>query len=137
MVILNQVKQITAIIIAIALSACATSQSQEQKINANHDKITVMGRTVTTEQGAVMFSYPGVTFSMNVKAKALTAKLNSSQGNSYIDITIDGGQPRAIKVSQQAQEITLFSSPEVEQHQVVIQHRSESWHGTTTLHNFT
>lgn len=136
---LNKFKQTLVLVIVstFTLAGCANKQNQVIKINAKHDNITVMGRTVTTEQGTVMFSYPGVTFSMNVKAKALTAKLNSSQGNNYIDITIDGGQPRAIKVSQQAQEITLFSSPEVVQHQVVIQHRSESWHGTTTLHNFT
>ena len=136
---LNQFKQTFMLIIVstFTLAGCANTQSQKTEINAKHDNITVMGRTVTTEQGSVMFSYPGVTFSMNVKAKALTAKLSSSQGNNYIDITIDGGQPRAVKVSQQVEEITLFSSPEEVQHQVVIQHRSESWHGTTTLHSFT
>ena len=126
------------LLLSLLMSACVTAPKNVIKtISANNENIAVMGRTVKSDTGAVMFSYPGVTFSMNVKAKALIANIESSQGNNYIDVTIDNGKPMAIKIAKNQQKITLFSSDKVEHHHVVIQHRSESWHGTTTLHNLT
>ncbi|MBU2880548.1 hypothetical protein KO525_07050 [Psychrosphaera sp. B3R10] len=128
---------LTACLVTLTLTSCVTTENKSGIVKANNDKITVMGRTITTLDGAVQFSYPGVTFVMNVKAKGFTANLSSTNGTNYIDISIDGGEPKSFKISQQRQNITLFMSQNIEQHNVVIQHRSESWHGTTTLHNLT
>ena len=119
------------------LIACTTPIIENTTVKASNKNITIMGRSVANQDGSIMFSYPGVTFSMEVNAKALNISLQSSQGNSYIDIAIDGQAPRAIKISKQRQNIEVFASEKMQTHKIVVQHRSESWHGTTTFHDLT
>lgn len=118
-----------------ALLACSNTSPVQTTLFADNKNISVMGRTVSSESGSVRFSYPGVTFSMIVEAKALSINVQSTQGNSYIDVTIDQQKPRPIKVSKNNQDIEIFSSDNAVRHHIVIQHRSESWHGTTTINH--
>jgi len=124
--------------LVLFLMSCTTIPSKKinNKVKVNKN-ISIMGRTVTTDFGAVMFSYPGVTFSMNIVAQALSITMQSTKGDSYIDITIDDQAPRPVKISNKKQNILIFSSKQVEKHNIRIQHRSESWHGITTLHYLT
>jgi lysophospholipase L1-like esterase len=126
------------IVTMLTLNACTTTTPLPTTINlaASDSLITRMGRTYTNADNSRTFGFPGVTFVTEVEGTKLSVNLQSSTGNSWIDVIIDGGSPQTIKVPQQATDIELFSFPRVEKHRVEIIHRSENWHGTVTLKEF-
>jgi lysophospholipase L1-like esterase len=133
----------TPILLAAAmltLSACTTvpapSTPTSIHLAASDNLITRMGRTHTNADKSQTFGFPGVTFATEVEGTKLSANLQSSAGNSWIDVIVDGGAAQTIKVPQQATEIELFNFPDTAKHRVEIIHRSENWHGSVTLTGF-
>lgn len=114
----------------------AAATLQQLHINADSDKLAVMGRSYSNGDGSRTFGFPGVSFSLAVVGKQLSATLFSS-GNSWVDIIVDGGAPTTVKLSNEPQAIELFNFSEVGQHSVAIIHRNETWQGVVTLQGFT
>lgn len=108
---------------------------QQLAINADSDKLAVMGRTHINADGSRTFGFPGVSVSLNVVGKRLTATVFSS-GNSWLDVIVDGGEPVAIKLANEPQQVELFNFPESGSHSVNIVHRTETWQGVVTLQGF-
>lgn len=125
---------------AVLLSGCSTAKKQDVvmiTIPAVNPHIATMGRTHTNNDNSLLFGFPGVSIKTEVIGKSLTADLQSSTGNSWIDVIIDGGVPTAINISNQLQPIELFSFPEDNKHSVELIHRTENWQGQVTLKQFT
>lgn len=122
----------------LGLTACTTTPPPPQTIHltASDSMISRMGRTHTNDDKSQTFGFPGVTFATEVEGKKLTAQLQSSGGNSWVDVIVDGGPPKAVKIEQQLTDIELFNFPDVAKHRVEIVHRSENWHGAVTLKQF-
>lgn len=119
----------------LTLSACTSAPPPPAttQLSASDSLITHIGRTHTNDDKSQTFGFPGVTFITEVEGTKLSANLHSSEGNSWIDVIVDGGTPQTIKVPQQATEIELFNFPTAAKHRVEITHRSENWHGNVTL----
>lgn len=117
-------------------TAFRNPQAMEQAhliISASDPRIAVMGRTETLENGRVRFAYPGVTLKFTAEGRSGFLLASSSTSQSYLDIILDGGKPRAVKLTTSVQPIPLFSGEEREKHTVEIIHRSETWHGVVTV----
>lgn len=124
------------------LTACSTTPTTPVpmlpiiSLTAADPQIAIMGRTQTTSEQSLIFGFPGVSVKTEVIGKSLTAELQSSSGNSWIDIIVDDGAPTTLKISNQLQTITLFDLAEVGRHSVEIIHRTENWQGNITLKQF-
>ncbi|MDO6421487.1 GDSL-type esterase/lipase family protein [Saccharophagus degradans] len=127
-----------ASLICALFSACSTlipQQAPLQTVAPNHPMVTVSGRTQTMLDGSERFGYPGVSFTVNVKAKGVIFNASSTSGNNYLDVYIDGQLQRSIKLEKAATDYVVFNHNRAQQHQVKILNRSESWHGLATLHS--
>ncbi len=125
---------------AAVLSGCSSTPPQDAAvitIPATDTHIARMGRTHTNSDQSLTFGFPGVSFKTEVVGTSLSAKLHSSAGNSWVDVIVDGGPAKAIKISREPTQIELFSFPASDKHTVELVHRSENWHGSVSLQNFT
>lgn len=121
---------------ALALNGCTPVTPQEPTVismQATQAPLSIMGRTHSTGDYAYEFGFPGVSFRTEVIGKTLTAELQSSGGNSWIDVIVDDNHITQVKLEQQLQMIELFNFADSGRHSVEIIHRSENWHGSVTL----
>lgn len=127
------------IITMMTLTACTTTSPAPQTvtITASDSLITRMGRTHINDDQSQTFGFPGVSFFVEADGTRLTALMHSTSGNAWIDVIVDGEQPRIINIPNQPTEIELFKFSEAGKHSVEIVLRSENWHGPVTLQEFT
>lgn len=113
-----------------------TSQAKEQgvhTIRADDPRIKVMGRSQTLQDGSLHFAYPGVTLSFVVNGRAAELMARSSSAQSHLEIIVNQGEPRAVKLTTDLQPIQLFTSETAAAHHVQVLHRGETWHGQITV----
>lgn len=118
------------------MGACTTSAPKSTHLYASDSMISRTGRTHTNPDQSSTFGFPGVTFTTEVEGSRLAATMQSSGGNSWIDIIVDDGAPRAVKPATGLTTVELFNFPTSARHRVEIIHRSENWHGNVTLNEF-
>lgn len=102
-------------------------------VRADDPRIARMGRTVAQADGGLRFAYPGVRLSFAFEGKTLALDAAASGDDSYLDVVIDGGAPRTVRLSKHIQTLELVNGSRAGVHRVDIMHRSESWHGVVTL----
>lgn len=132
-------KKLTTLICILFLSACNntnTEKTQLIQIPASDSSITIMGRTHTNSDKSIVMGYPGVSLFMQAEGKQLSIDIESSNGNSWIDVIVDDQPAKPIKISNQLQTVELFSFAESATHKVRITHRSENWHGKVKIAGF-
>jgi lysophospholipase L1-like esterase len=119
------------------LIACSHTPPPPQSISiaASDSLISRMGRTHTNDDQSQSFGFPGVTFITEVEGTVLNAQLQSTNGNSWIDVILDNGPSKTFNIPAQLTTIELFRFPHNGKHRVEIVHRSENWHGAITLGN--
>lgn len=126
---------------AALLFGCSNTPKKQEvvmiTIPATNPQIATMGRIHTNSDNSLLFGFPGVTVKAEVIGKSLTVDLQSSTGNSWIDVIVDEGAPTAVKITDQLQSIELFNFAEDAKHTVEIIHRTENWQGQITLKQFT
>ncbi len=128
---------------ALVLSGCVSNTTKQEPpltlttIPATSTNITIMGRTHTNQDGSLMLGFPGVSLKTIVIGKSLSADLQSSTGNSWIDVIVDGGPPTSVNIPTQLQSVELFKFAKEGKHSVEIIHRTENWQGYVTLKHFT
>ena len=129
----------TLLFASACLSGCNATHPQDSAvitIPATDAHIARMGRTHTNSDQSLVFGFPGVSFTTEVIGTSLSANLSSSTGNSWIDVIVDGGTPKVIKLSREQTPIELFTFPTSGKHSVELVHRSENWHGQVNLQSF-
>jgi lysophospholipase L1-like esterase len=124
------------LLLSSLVSSLLISGAFAESIQATDDRIAVMGRIAKANDGSVRFSFPGVSFFANFEGKQLSIEAFSSSENSYLDVIIDNGTPKTVKLSTTPQVINLLSNSDSKNHSVEIIHRSETWHGVVTLKQF-
>jgi lysophospholipase L1-like esterase len=132
-------KKLTTLICILLLSACNNihhEKTQLIQIPASDSKITIMGRTQANTDKSIVMGYPGVSLFMQVEGRQLSVDIQSSNGNSWIDVIVDDQPAKPIKISNQLQTLELFSFAESAKHKIRITHRSENWHGNVTITGF-
>lgn len=121
----------------ISLTACTTTPAPTSvSIPAGDSLVSRMGRAHTNTDQSQTFGFPGVTFTTEVEGSALSALLHSTTANSWIDVIVDDGAPKALNISQQPTVVELFKFSQSGKHRVEIVHRSENWQGVVTLKEF-
>ena len=128
-----------AIALLFSISACKisdTAMNNSHSIKADDPRIRVMGRSHVASDGSRLIGYPGVTLALNAQGAQLSVELASSSGNSWVDISVDGGAARAVKLDSTTSNLELFNFPQSGQHRVEIVHRSENWHGQVAVKQF-
>lgn len=123
---------------ALLLSGCSATSQQDAAVitvPATDAHIARMGRIHTNSDQSLSFGFPGVSFKTEVIGTRLSATLQSTKGDSWIDVIVDGGAAKPIKITQELTPIELFDFPTSGKHSVEIIHRSENWHGQVSLHN--
>jgi lysophospholipase L1-like esterase len=113
-----------------------TSKPQVKTITATDSNIASMGRVEKNSDGSLRFSYPGVSFFINVNAKSLNMIANSNSGNAWLDVIVDDGKPKAIQIAQQSQSYELFRFEKAGKHKVRIINRTETWQAVTSISKF-
>ncbi len=125
---------------AALLSGCSGTHKKQEivmiTIPAASQQISTMGRTHINDDDSLLFGFPGVSIKTEVVGKSLTADMQSSTGNSWVDVIIDDGVPTTIKITEQLQQVELFNFAEDAKHSVEIIHRTENWQGQVTLKQF-
>jgi lysophospholipase L1-like esterase len=124
----------------LVISGCTTVTPQGTNVitlSAAEAPLSIMGRAHIGADNAYTFGFPGVLFKTEVIGNKLTAELQSSTANSWIDVIVDKNHTTPIKLEQQPHTVELFNFPEAGQHSVEIIHRTENWQGQVTLKNFT
>ena len=126
---------------SVLLSGCNSTPKKYDKvmitIPAASPQVAIMGRTHINSDNSVLLGFPGVSIKTEVVGKSLTADLQSSSGNSWIDVIVDDGSPTTIKIADQPQTIELFNFAEEAKHSVEVIHRTENWQGQIILKQFT
>lgn len=107
--------------------------SAAQYINADDAHVAQMGRIDNTAQGAVRFSYPGVSFFVDVEGSNLSIEALSSGKDTFLEVIVDGGPAQPLRLSDTLQTVTLMSKVEAGRHHIELIHRSETWHGIATI----
>ena len=124
-------------IISLVMILFMSTNLFAETINANDDRIGLMGRTQQQGDGSVRFAYPGVTFLLEVKASKLEMVAQSNTGNGWIDVIVDEGPATAIQLAKEATTIELFRFASAGKHSVRIVNRTETWQGISTIKTFT
>jgi lysophospholipase L1-like esterase len=124
---------------AFTTAAFATETPREPQlvsISATDPHVASMGRTEKNADGSVRFGYPGVTLSVNFDGKTLAIDTFASMDRSYLEVIVDNGDPKVIKLTPALQSIQVVNEPTRKKHRVDIIHRSETWHGVVTIKQF-
>lgn len=117
--------------------AYAETELKLNSISATDKDVASMGRIEKNSDGSARFGFPGVSFFVNFKGKNLSLEAASSGGQNYIEVIVDQGEPKLIKLSSTLENISLVQGSEPTSHRVEIIHRSETWHGIVTFKKFT
>jgi len=132
-------KKFTILICILFLYACNNLHSGKTKliqVPANNAHITIMGRTQINSDQSITAGFPGVSFFIEAEGEKLSVDIQSSQGNSWVDVIVDNQPATLFKISSELQTLELFSFPISAKHTLRITHRSENWHGNITLKQF-
>ncbi len=105
-------------------------------ISPDDPQLQIMGRSTLNPEGQRIFGYPGVTLNLTTLAKQVQVTLEAQNGDTYLDLLIDGQFIRTLHIEQSKHIFTLFEAPEPEQHLISLVNRSETWHGITAVHGF-
>jgi lysophospholipase L1-like esterase len=105
-------------------------------ITAADPHVARMGRTELAADGSARFGYPGVSFLVEFEGSRLSAQADASGEGSYLDVIVDGGEPRKLHLEKDRQTLMLLEAGRPGRHRVEIVNRSETWHGTAALLSF-
>lgn len=136
---MNRVWNIFIASCLIFFTGCCTAKKNDEarsQISAASEWVTIMGRVGVEEDGSISFGYPGVTLSLNAEGGSLIAWLRSTNGDSWIEVRLDGVASKRVQISKEWTPVELFSVPGRQRHRVDLTHFSESWHGLVSVRGF-
>jgi lysophospholipase L1-like esterase len=121
----------------LPLSFIAQAEELDLKSVAATDvNIALLGRVDKQSDGSARFAYPGVSFSLNTHAASLSMLASSNSGNAWVDVIVDGGEPKTIQLGQASQNYELFHFTTTSNHSVRITNRTETWQAISTIKSF-
>lgn len=122
-------------VMAAALLAAGAAGATET-VRADDVRVSHMGRTAVEADGALHFGYAGVTLTLMVEGHHLTMDAASSSANSLLDVVVDGGVPRTVRLDPRQRTYELFQDAGPGPHRVEIVHRTETWQGVPAIARF-
>lgn len=135
----------TLLLISTFLFAGNNKYKNINTVSANNEKVTYIGRTLVSKNGAVSFNWSGVGIRVAFKGNYLAMKVSDTKKN-YYNIWFDlkdnyGKADKVISSFGKDSVIVLFEGgnkrKDKEQvHEIYIQKRTEGEQGTTTISEF-
>jgi len=111
-----------------ALPASARAAPKTDVANARSDLLSYEGRTAKMPDGAVRLGFPGVVLRTRFRGARLVLKSTASSDTQWVDIIVDGGDPKTVRLQKGAQDLTLYDAAFGE-HTIEVARRNESWEG--------
>lgn len=108
-------------------------------LKATDELVFTQGRVAEVEEGSLDFAYPGVSFEIKVKAKAVYAVLMdvNGSGNNYFNVVVDGNVVKTLQVSKEKKSYLLADELDDSAfHTVQLFKRTESFVGVTRFYGF-
>ena len=121
---------------AALLAGLCAAQAMAAPITAADPHVARMGRSAINADGAVRFGYPGASFYARFDGTRATVAAQASGADSYLDVIVDGGAARKLRLEQGAHTVVLATGLAPGPHTVHIVHRSETRFGTATFASF-
>ena len=121
-------------ITTLTLLACLSAASMKAQTPADTPQVRYVGRT-QTNQHSVSYDWTGTYFTTRLSGGKLSARM-SCQGDSYLNVFVDGQLHKTIQVCSADTLLELVSGIDKKKHEVKVQKRSEGEFGRITLHQF-
>lgn len=111
-------------------------------VPAADKRLSVMGRTLIDEDGALRFGFPGVTLRFCFRGTQLGIAASSSGGRSRLRVRVNGETVKDIVLPKAKSELHLWSTPaehkssnavQSNEHCAELVHLTETWLGVVTL----
>lgn len=101
---------------------------------ATDPRLVWTGRTRSGADGAVTAAFPGVTLDVALRGTRLELDVEASTGDCHVEVTVDGGQPRIIRLPAGASVLVAAEGLEAGTvHRIRLLRRTESWVGVLTV----
>jgi len=123
--------------------ATAPAWAQSPRLVSPLDQgVVIEGRSATTTDGSVRLGFPGVGLRCIADTARLALVVTAHKGqwptgegpsDSFIDVQVDGGAPRRVRLALGRQEVVLYQGPPG-RHRVDVTRRTESWQGLMDVH---
>ena len=114
-----------------ALSALPVSANAAPKMDvadARSDLLSYEGRTARMPDGALRLGFPGVVLRVRFRGAKLVLKSMASSDIQWVDIVVDGGDLKTVRLQKGPQDLVLYDGPFGE-HTIEVARRNESWEG--------
>lgn len=128
------------ILLPLLLAAAAFTAAAREKVPAADSRITFVGRTLVSPEGAVTFDWSGVYARIVFTGGSLSLEAGDT-GRDYFNVWIDrdpSAEPDRVVVIDRDTTLVLFSQKErrPQTHRIVIQKRTEAEQGRATFRSF-
>jgi lysophospholipase L1-like esterase len=130
------VTRLAALAGVLAALLVGPSCASPRVVRATDARVAVMGRVDRGRADRLRFGYPGVTLRLRFLGASLAMRAGSTTGDSRLDVSVDGGPPRALRLPRGAAEVALFAGLGPGPHAVDLIHRTETWQGIVTVWGF-
>lgn len=111
-----------------ALPALANAAPRTDVADARSDLLSYEGRTAKMPDGAVRMGFPGVVLRLRFRGAKLVLKTVAASDIQWVDIVVDGGELKTVRLHKGALDLTVYDGPFGE-HTVEVARRNESWEG--------
>lgn len=130
-----------ALFALFALFCCVTTCSAinanaAERILANDARVAQMGRVEETTDAAVRFSYPGVSFRVELEGSSLSIEASGTGKETFLEVSVDGAPAQALHLSNTLQSFPLMTQASSGRHSVEVMQRSETWQGISSIQSW-
>ncbi len=128
---------VISLVLLGVLMSCALNDSNF--LNATDSSVFIQGRSAEVEKQSLDFAYPGVSVTIKVKAKSVSAVLKDLDGGrqNYFNVIVDGEVVKTLAITEEKESYLLIDDlDESVFHTIQLFKRTESFVGITRLYGF-
>jgi hypothetical protein len=121
--------------LAANVGAADSDLAPRRLIKANAPEIVYEGRTQLAPTGVVRMGFPGIVIHLRLRGLSLALRAEAAMPEEYMDVSVDGADPRRLELQKGEAEYRLFDGGAGE-HRVEITRRTEGWQGECDILGF-
>ena len=122
---------IVAVLTFLLAAGCAP-----RLVRPSDARIAVMGRVDRGDDSHWRVGYPGVTFRVLFQGSTLRLRAGCTTAACRLDVSVDGVEPRVVRLSKGDSELALAEGLPAGAHTVEIVQRTEAWQGILSVRGF-
>lgn len=120
----------------LVVAGAGRTEAEMDLIPPSHPLVAVMGRVDRSVPDRLRIGYPGVTLRLRFEGSSVAMRVACDSPNSAVDVSVDGGEPRALMLQAGENDVTLADALPAGEHSIEIVHRTETWKGIVTVRGF-